>query len=110
MGSVTFFAENFLDMLVDTISISLLTGRADDGAPTYGAPTTYACRINYQTHNVVGKDQQLVVARGVVWIACIDPLNADAKVVFPDGTTPVILDIAAGGDENGPAYTKLVFQ
>jgi hypothetical protein len=107
---MTFFAENFLDMLVDTVTVAPMTGRSDDGQATYGAPKSYQARINYETHNVLGKENQLVVARGVIWMACIDPINVDDRITFPDGTQPVILMVSAGSDENGPAYTKLDFQ
>lgn len=108
---MTFFAEFFEDMMIDEITVQALVGRNDVNQPQYSSPRTYPnCRINYYTHNVVGKDNQLVVANGVAWMACIDPISADDKVIFPDGTTPVILKVETGSDENGPAYTKLTFQ
>jgi hypothetical protein len=107
---MTFFAENFLDMLVEVVMVQQLLGRADDGTPQYGSPRAYPARINYETHNVVGPQNQLVTANGVVWMACIDPIRADDKIIFPDGSVPTILRVIAGADENGPAYTKLDFQ
>lgn len=105
-----FFAEEFLDMMTDTVTISALLGRDRYAQPTYGPARTYPSRINFETHQVVNKDGQTVDARGVVWIACIDPVGGDDKVTFPDGTEPVILAVAQGSDENGPAYTKISFQ
>lgn len=107
---MTFFAQEFLDMLGDKIQIAALLKRDSYGQPTYGPIRTYPGRINYETRNVLGKDNQIVQARGVAWLACVDPVGADDRIIFPDGTEPTILMVAAGSDENGPAYTKLYFQ
>lgn len=108
---MSFFAENFEDMMVDAVTVQQLVGRADDGQPVFSSPRTYLnCRINYETHNIIGKDGQNVTASGVVWMACIDPITVDDKITFPDGTEPTILKSAMGSDEEGPAYTKLTFQ
>lgn len=105
------FADNFQDMMIDAVTVQRLVGRSDDGQPQWSSPRTYDhCRINYETHNVVGKDNQIVTASGVVWMDCIDPIDVDDKIIFPDGTEPTILKVAAGSDETGPAYTKLTFQ
>lgn len=104
------FADDFLDMLVDTVTVQKLTKRADDGQPVWGATTPYPSRINYETHNVIGPNNQLVTASGVIWMACADPVSADDKITFPDGSLPTILKVAQGSDENGVAFTKLSFQ
>ena len=105
-----FFAQEFLEMLVDVVVVRTLIGRADDNTPQFGSPRAYPSRINYETQNVIGRDGQLATASGVVWMACIDRIVIDDKVIFPDGSEPTILKVAAGSDENGPAYTKLYFQ
>jgi hypothetical protein len=107
---VTFFAEEFLDMLVDIVTVQSLVSRADDGSPQFGSPRAYQARINFETQNVLGPNNQIVTASGVVWMACIDTIKANDKLAFPDGSSPTILKVAAGSDENGPAYTKLYFQ
>lgn len=107
---MSFFAEEFLDMLVDVIVVRSLIGRADDNTPQYGSPRAYPSRINYETQNVIGKDGQLATASGVIWMACVDLVRVDDMVIFPDGAEPTILKVAAGSDESGPAYTKLYFQ
>lgn len=107
---MSFFAENFLDMLVDVVTVQSLLSRAPDGSPQFGSPRSYPARINYESQNLIGPGNQLVTASGVVWMACIDPIHVNDKIEFPDGTTPTILKVAVGSDEAGPAYTKLYFQ
>ena len=107
---MSFFAEEFLDMLVDTITVQQLVSRADDGTPQYSSPRSYPARINYDTHNVVGPNNQLVTANGVAWLACIDTIRVDDRITFPNGSTPIILKVNLESDEDGPAYTRLDFQ
>lgn len=107
---MTFFAENFLELLTEVIVVQTLLSRSDDGQPQYGSPRAYPARINYDTHNVVGPNNQLVTANGIAWMACIDRITADDKVIFPDGSQPIILKVITEQDEAGPAYTRLDFQ
>lgn len=104
------FADNFLDMLVDTVDVVFFTGFDDTGSPQFGSGDSFASRVNYETKNVLGPNNQIVVARGVVWMDCVVQIHANDQIVLPDGTSPTILSIAQGSDENGIAYTKLYFQ
>lgn len=108
---MSIFADAFTDMMAETVTIAPLTGRASDGTPTYGAAVSYAARVVFKIHNVIGKENQLVAARGIAWVDCGDPVAADALVTLPDGSTPIILQIDQPTDETGTvALTRLDFQ
>lgn len=107
---MSIFADDFTDLMPSSVSVAKLTGRADDGTPTYATAVSYTARVNTKTHNVIGRDNQLVVARGTAWLDTVDAITADDKVTFSDGTIAVILAVNVEPDENGPAYTRLDFQ
>lgn len=104
------FADEFTDMMAATLTVETFLGRTDRGEPLYATAATYQCRINYDTHNVIGPNNQLVVARGVAWLDTVNPIAVDDRVTFSDGTQPIILVSIIETDEDGPAYTRLDFQ
>jgi hypothetical protein len=107
---MSIFADDFVDMMADTITVERMTGRADDGVPTYAAPVSYRARVNYKTHNVLNAQNQLITARGMMWLDTVDSITVDDRITLPDGSRPVILFSNLNTDETGPAYTRVDFQ
>lgn len=104
------FADDFLDMMTQEITVQPFQRRTDEGVAIYGSPQTYACRINFKTQNVLGPMNQLVAVRGQAWLDTVDPISANDRVIFPDGSEPQLLNVNQESDEVGPAYTAFYFQ
>lgn len=104
------FADDFTDMMTQTITVQSFISRTDEGVPSYASPQTYKCRINYKTKNMIGADGQMVTVRGQAWLDTVDPISVNDRVIFPDGTEPQLLEVNQESDEVGPAYTSFYFQ
>lgn len=104
------FADDFTDLMTQTITVQPFLGRNSEGVPSYGAATTYKCRINYEDDNIIGGNGQLVAVRGQAWLDTIAPIATVDRVIFPDGTEPLLVKVNQESDENGPAYTSFRFQ
>lgn len=105
------FADEFRDMMSGTITVQTLIGRGDDGAPVYATPVSYKALIENNVRSTIGKDGQIVAAKGRVYIDTVDPIGANDLVTFDDSQVPVvILNVNVLSDESGPAVTLLDFQ
>jgi hypothetical protein len=105
------FADDFLDLMTSEIIVSQVIGKDTYGATIWGSPNTYAGRIVYKTHNVIGPQGQLVTANGIIWLDTTDPISLNDQVLMPDGSTPILLQVNQPTDETGGiAYTRIDFQ
>lgn len=107
---MSIFADDFRDLMTQQVSVRTFTGRTDEGVPVYSATNTYLCRVNLQMKNIIGKDGQMVTARGTAWLDTASPISTNDEVTLPDGSIAVLLLVNQESDENGPAYTGLIFQ
>lgn len=107
---VSIYADLFTDMMSTSVQVEKFLSRTDAGVPTYASPKSYVARVNMKTHNVIGKDNQLVVARGMAWLDTVDAITVDDRITLDDGTQPILLIVNLTSDEAGPAYTRLDFQ
>lgn len=104
------FADDFLDLMPNSVTVQTFLGVTDDGQRMFSSPITYRARVNTKTHNVIGAGNQLVVARGTAWLDTVDPISVNDKIILDDGTVPIVLAVNVEPDENGPAYTRLDYQ
>ena len=104
------FADDFTDMMTQTITVQAFISRTDEGVASFSSPQSYAARINYKTRNMIGADGQMVTIRGQAWLDTVDAISVNDRVIFPDGTEPKLLQVDQISDENGPAYTSFLFQ
>jgi len=107
---VSIFADEFTDMMTQTITVQPFIGRNDENVPSYGPAKTYLCRINFKTQNILGPANQFVQVRGQAWLDTVDPISTNDRVIFPDGSEPQLMDVNQESDEVGPAYTSFYFQ
>jgi hypothetical protein len=99
----------FLDLMPATVSHAPFVSRDEFGAPTYGASTDYRARVIYKPTHVRGPAANIVLAKGVVWIAGTPGIQSEDRITLPDGTTPPILAVARIPDENGAHHEKAFF-
>ena len=97
-------------MMSQSIKIEPYLGSTAKDVPTFGPAKVYQCRTVMKNKNMLGKDGQMVVARGYSIIASIDPMTVNDRVTLgDDGSLPTILQVNAESDEVGPLYTRLDF-
>lgn len=104
------FINDLRDLLPDTATWAPLTGRDQYGAPTYGAGTTYACRL-VRAHKLIRNSAgDQVVSSAHVWLAGTPAVAPDDRVTLSDDTTPPILSVERFQDEDGASHTKVYFR
>lgn len=91
------------------VTVYRLTGRDKYGAPSYGKGTPYRAHISNKSTMIRGANGELVATKGTVWMATESKnVSAKDKVVLPDGSIPIILDVNGAADETGlDLYTRL---
>lgn len=107
---MSIFADEFRDMMPSTITVQSFGGRTDDGTAIYATPISYQCLIDNTTRNTIGSEGQTVVCRGRAYLDTADAISVNDAIVFPDGTTPIILNVNQLSDETGPCGTVIEFQ
>lgn len=105
------FADDFRDMMRQTVKVEPFLVRDQYNAPTYGAAKFYIARVNDTRKNIIGPDGQLIAIRGIAWLDTADPLSVDDRVTLPDGTRAKLVEVNAAPDETGgTAITRFMFQ
>ena len=106
--------SDFADMMKSTVTVAPLTGRARDGAPTYGTAVSYKARISYKNRTIRRANEQEVLSRGEVWTNGTTAIDVEDQLTLPAGSpgslTPPILDVQMPRDEDGNIHhTKIIF-
>lgn len=91
------------------VTVQTFVNRGDYGKPVYGSARDYQARVTFRTRRVVNTGGEEVVSRGEAWLATVEPISAQDRVILPDGSEPLILSIDQVADEDGPLYTKFYF-
>lgn len=103
------FADDFKDLMTDTVIVKPLSSRSAYGVPTYGSGTTYTARV-VRMHKMVRDSQgHQVVSTAQAWIAGTPAISPQDQVALSDGTTPAIAAVERFQDEVGSSHTKVYF-
>lgn len=97
----------FLDLMTETVTHAAFTGRSEYGTPSYGAGTSYSCRITRKPTRIRMPDGSEAIAAAVVWIGGTPTIGASDQLTLPDGSTPPILRADRISDEDGPHHVKV---
>ena len=104
--------QDWRDMMPYVIYHAPVVSRDAYGKPSaYGTETSYKAYIQYTTKRVAsivtGQD---VLSTEQVWIdGVIENLNADDKITFQDGSTPMLVSWDVVSDEHGAHHMRLYF-
>lgn len=104
------FSSQYGDMLKDTVSVSLLTGRDGYNKPTYGTPVEYSVRIVRKNRLVRSSDGSVVTSSSHLWMDWVDSITEESRFEFADGSVPTPLSIEKFKDEEGTSHMKVFFQ
>lgn len=110
------FIDDFAELLTDSAVWEPLSGRDDYGAPSYGAPTTFAARLTREHKMVRDLQGDEVLSTGQLWLKGAPAVGPEDRITLSDGTQPELLSIERFQDEAGangtPSYshTKVYFR
>lgn len=101
------FAQDFAELLPDTVVVAPFTGRDDYGAPTFGAPVTVKGRLVFRNTMVRRADGAQVVSGSFVRLPPIAGFTAEGQCIVNGQERPVA-SIQRAPDETGVDYYLLV--
>lgn len=104
------FAEEFGDMMTDTMTWYAVTSRDGYGKPSYGSSTEFDCRLVRKHKMVIDPQGEEILSSAQAWVKGTPEISPQDKVVLSDTTEPVILAIERYQDETGPSHTVVFFR
>lgn len=104
------FANDFADMMNDTLRWQQLASRDDYGKPIYQNLKTFNCRRYKKQRLVTDPHGKQVVSTQQAWILGNPPISPEDQIILSDNSTPVIAAVDRPEDESGQdAFTKVYF-
>ena len=102
--------DEWLDLMPAEVVVETYISSDSYAKPVFATPSnTYRARVVYKTRRMLSPSGEVIVSRGIVWLATVDPVSDKDRITLPDGTQPLILNVDQVPDENGPLYTRLDF-
>ncbi len=108
------FADRFLDLLTQTVTLASFAGITGNGQRSYGTARQYRCRIEQNEKAIYGASGQVVFSTGRIILhpkaldgTVLTSITPDALLTLPDGTKPRILAAGSTSDEVGTVYFEL---
>lgn len=101
----------WLDFMVDIVTITPWTGQNVTGVPTYGGtPVSYSAYIEMKNHLIVDANGREILAKGRVFLGTTAQISIKDKVTLPSDYVPVsppILAVNLCNDELGTHHVTL---
>jgi hypothetical protein len=77
------------------------------GNRSLGSTVSFYCHISKSRREVFNKEGIKVITSASVYMDGVYDVQAGAKIVLPDGSSPPIVDVMVSYDEHGPHHTTL---
>jgi hypothetical protein len=101
------FEDEFLEMMIDTVTLERRTGVDADGVVTYGPPSVLKCRISPKPKQILTMTGREVVSTATIHLVGAPEVSPEDRVTMPDGDQPPILRVARPPDRDGPHHTEI---
>lgn len=95
-------------LLKETITVEPLTGRDQDGKPTFGAGMPYKCRIQRQNRAERDQGSVYLVSWATIYLDYSPGIGGQDRLTLPDGTQPIITEVVSSPDDQGSYFTKIL--
>lgn len=101
---------HFWDLMPDTISIYSRVSHNNYGEASYStAAVSYRARVLDNPRWVRNQFGEIIEETNVLWVGSTANIEADVKIVLPDGTSPPIIRMERYPDQTGRHHTKITF-
>lgn len=105
--------SEWADMMPQTITVEpWLSYKGGGSGANYDTAVSYACRIEMGNHLVVGPNDRVVTAKGIVFLMSASVIGIKDRITLPTGylpTQPPLLNVDVEDDETGNHHTCLHF-
>jgi hypothetical protein len=97
------------DLAGDVVSIQRADGRDLFGTTGHGVATTHTAHVMHKRRELRSADGKTTVEQGKVWFLTTVEVSNEDRIVMPDGSTPLVVDVSTHHDEAGASFTVVGF-
>ncbi len=102
------FEDEFLDVMVDTVTWEKLTGIDEYSNPTYADPVTLQCRVSPKAMQVLDVNGNEVLSKANIWMAGDYDIHAQDRITQSDGSVDPVIQVGKPPDGDGTHHAKVV--
>lgn len=97
----------WLELMTQTATYQNVASLDVYGNRTLGSTVTFKCHVSSKRREVFNSAGIKVISSGTVIMDGVYAVQAGAKIVMPNGSTPPIIDVSLSYDEHGAHHTTL---
>ena len=102
------FEDEFLDVMVDTVTWEKLTGIDEYANPTYATPVTIQCRVSPKAVHVLDVNGNEVLSKANIWTAGGYDIGPQDKITQSNGDVDPVISVGKPPDADGVHHVKVV--
>lgn len=102
------FEEEFLDVMVDTVTWRRYTGKDEYSNPIYADPVTLQCRVSPRAVQVLDANGNEVVSKASIWTAGNVAIGAQDLITQSDGSVDPVITVGRPPDGDGAHHVKVM--
>lgn len=99
--------SNFRELFSETVTIFSASVRDMYGKWSHGASVSAPAHLVSETERITTLDGREVVQTGKVYLYGVYNVSTNSRLVFTDGSEPVVLAVDSPHDQNGPHHTVI---
>ncbi len=102
------FEDEFLDVMVDTVTWEKLTGIDEYSNPIYADPATIQCRVSPKAMQVLDANGNEVLSKANIYMAPGHDIGAQDRITQFDGSVDPVIQVGKPPDGDGTHHVKVV--
>ena len=102
------FEDEFLDVMVDTVTWEKFTGTDVYSNPTYADPVTIQCRVSPRAVQVLDVNGNEVLSKANIWTAGAYDIGSQDKITQSNGEVDPVISVGRPPDGDGAHHVKVV--
>jgi len=102
------FEDEFLDVMVDTVTWEKATGVDEYANPTYADPVTLQCRFSPKAMRLLDVNGNEVLSKASIHMAGDFDIGPEDLITQPNGDVDPVIQVARPPDGDGSHHVKVV--
>jgi len=102
------FEDEFLDVMVDTVTWQKHTGVDEYANPVYAAAVTIQCRVSPKAMQVLDVNGNEVLSKANIYMAPGHDIGPEDLITQPNGKIDPVLNVNRPPDGDGEHHVKVV--
>jgi len=102
------FEDDFLDVMVDTITWERVTGTDEYGNRSYASPVTIQCRVSPKAVQVLTVNGDEVVSKANIYTAGDFDIGALDRITQSNGEVDPVIRVGRPPDTDGAHHVEVI--